>query len=249
MARAFGDEVLYTREGGCGPEADLADVPRRAGGLPRRRPARRPDPRAEREGRDPVAAQGCRGGGAPVGELAARRGCRARDHRVTHAAEPAGWRWPGPATDRAAEHRARRGLARGGLGRPGDARAGRRRRADARSTDDRIAADCRRRRGAGRASATCSASTPTASRTSPSTSATLPGRRIGGASGRPARVGALLADRDAGLLVHAVALANWHATHRRCPRCGDADRGRGRPATSAAARRTAASTTRAPTRP
>ena len=26
MARAFGTEVLYTREGGCGPEADLADV-------------------------------------------------------------------------------------------------------------------------------------------------------------------------------------------------------------------------------
>lgn len=33
-------------------------------------------------------------------------------------------------------------------------------------------------------------------------------------------VGALLSDRDAGLLVHAVALANWHATHPRCPRCG-----------------------------
>jgi NAD+ diphosphatase len=33
-------------------------------------------------------------------------------------------------------------------------------------------------------------------------------------------IGALLSDRDAGLLVAAVALANWHATHRRCPRCG-----------------------------
>jgi NAD+ diphosphatase len=33
-------------------------------------------------------------------------------------------------------------------------------------------------------------------------------------------VGALLSDRDAGLLVHAVALANWHASHTRCPRCG-----------------------------
>jgi len=33
-------------------------------------------------------------------------------------------------------------------------------------------------------------------------------------------VGALLSARDAGLLVHAVALANWHATHRYCPRCG-----------------------------
>jgi len=34
------------------------------------------------------------------------------------------------------------------------------------------------------------------------------------------QVGALLSDRDAGLFVHAVALANWHATHRHCPRCG-----------------------------
>lgn len=33
-------------------------------------------------------------------------------------------------------------------------------------------------------------------------------------------VGALLSDRDAGLLVAAVALANWHRTHTNCPRCG-----------------------------
>jgi NAD+ diphosphatase len=33
-------------------------------------------------------------------------------------------------------------------------------------------------------------------------------------------VGALLSDRDAGLLVQAIALANWHATHTHCPRCG-----------------------------
>ena len=33
-------------------------------------------------------------------------------------------------------------------------------------------------------------------------------------------VGTLLSARDAGLLVHAVALANWHATHTHCPRCG-----------------------------
>jgi NAD+ diphosphatase len=32
--------------------------------------------------------------------------------------------------------------------------------------------------------------------------------------------GALLGDRDAGLFTHAVALANWHASHPRCPRCG-----------------------------
>ena len=33
-------------------------------------------------------------------------------------------------------------------------------------------------------------------------------------------VGALLGNRDAGLLVHAVAVAAWHATHTHCPRCG-----------------------------
>jgi NAD+ diphosphatase len=40
---------------------------------------------------------------------------------------------------------------------------------------------------------------------------------------RPAslrEVGALLSDRDAGLLTHAVALANWHDTHTHCPLCG-----------------------------
>ncbi|GII57029.1 NUDIX hydrolase [Planotetraspora thailandica] len=34
------------------------------------------------------------------------------------------------------------------------------------------------------------------------------------------QVGALLDDRDAGLLVYAVALEAWHATHEFCPRCG-----------------------------
>jgi NAD+ diphosphatase len=40
---------------------------------------------------------------------------------------------------------------------------------------------------------------------------------------RPAHlreVGPLLSDRDAGLLTHAVALANWHETFTHCPRCG-----------------------------
>ncbi len=40
---------------------------------------------------------------------------------------------------------------------------------------------------------------------------------------RPAglrQAGPLLSDRDAGLFTHAVALANWHATHTHCPRCG-----------------------------
>jgi NAD+ diphosphatase len=34
------------------------------------------------------------------------------------------------------------------------------------------------------------------------------------------QVGALLSDRDAGLLTHAVALANWHDSHTHCPLCG-----------------------------
>jgi len=34
------------------------------------------------------------------------------------------------------------------------------------------------------------------------------------------QAGPLLGDRDAGLLTQAVALANWHATHTHCPRCG-----------------------------
>ena len=54
--------------------------------------------------------------------------------------------------------------------------------------------------------------------------APLPGRRRAATGQRePAglrQVGALLGDRDAGLLTHAVALANWHATHTHCPRCG-----------------------------
>lgn len=33
-------------------------------------------------------------------------------------------------------------------------------------------------------------------------------------------VGTLLGDRDAGLLVHAIALANWHSRHAYCAQCG-----------------------------
>lgn len=36
------------------------------------------------------------------------------------------------------------------------------------------------------------------------------------------QVGAMLSDRDAGLMTHAVALAYWHDTHTHCPRCGTA---------------------------
>ncbi len=45
----------------------------------------------------------------------------------------------------------------------------------------------------------------------------LPG---GSAAAGLREVGALLDARDAGLVVHAIALSNWHATHRHCSRCG-----------------------------
>jgi NAD+ diphosphatase len=45
-----------------------------------------------------------------------------------------------------------------------------------------------------------------------------PGPGVGPAPLRQA--GPLLGDRDAGLFTHAVALANWHARHTHCPRCG-----------------------------
>ena len=38
------------------------------------------------------------------------------------------------------------------------------------------------------------------------------------------QVGGLLGDRDAGLLVYAVALEAWHSTHEFCPRCGSRTR-------------------------
>jgi NAD+ diphosphatase len=49
--------------------------------------------------------------------------------------------------------------------------------------------------------------------------AALP-RRLGVRPQGLREVGALLGDRDAGLLVHGVGLTNWHATHTHCPRCG-----------------------------
>ena len=33
-------------------------------------------------------------------------------------------------------------------------------------------------------------------------------------------IGSVLSARDAGLVVNAIALANWHGTHTHCPRCG-----------------------------
>ncbi len=38
-------------------------------------------------------------------------------------------------------------------------------------------------------------------------------------------IGASLGDREAGLFVHAVGLANWHARHGFCPQCGWPDAG------------------------
>jgi NAD+ diphosphatase len=46
-------------------------------------------------------------------------------------------------------------------------------------------------------------------------------RRLGTRPVTVRDVGATLSDRDAGLYVAAIALANWHTTHRRCPRCGE----------------------------
>jgi len=47
--------------------------------------------------------------------------------------------------------------------------------------------------------------------------------RAAGARPTSLRVaGPLLSDRDAGLMTHAVALANWHAVFAHCPRCGNA---------------------------
>lgn len=46
------------------------------------------------------------------------------------------------------------------------------------------------------------------------------GRRLGARKLGLREVGSLLDDRDAGLLVHAVGLTNWHASHPCCSRCG-----------------------------
>ena len=48
-----------------------------------------------------------------------------------------------------------------------------------------------------------------------------PPRKLGARPATLRDVGAVLSDRDAGLLVATVSLANWHATHGRCPRCGE----------------------------
>ncbi len=48
-----------------------------------------------------------------------------------------------------------------------------------------------------------------------------PPRVLGGRLLDLRMMGAALSDLDAGLLVTLIALGNWHATHPRCPRCGE----------------------------
>ena len=47
-----------------------------------------------------------------------------------------------------------------------------------------------------------------------------PARRLGTQLRGLRELAAVLPERDAGLLAHAVGLANWHAAHPRCSRCG-----------------------------
>jgi NAD+ diphosphatase len=47
-----------------------------------------------------------------------------------------------------------------------------------------------------------------------------PPKALGARPGDLRLVGAALSDLESGLLVTLVALGNWHATHRHCPRCG-----------------------------
>ena len=79
----------------------------------------------------------------------------------------------------------------------------------------------------------------------PGTDMAPPGPGVRPASLR--QVATLLGDRDAGLFTHAVALANWHARHTHCPRCG-ALTVPARPGTRGTARSTAASTSPGSTR-
>lgn len=48
----------------------------------------------------------------------------------------------------------------------------------------------------------------------------VPGDLRGDPAANLRQVGALLSDRDAGIMTTAVALEAWHATHTHCPRCG-----------------------------
>ena len=242
--------ALHPR-GRLGPRGRPAGRPRGAGGVPRRRPARRRLARAEREGRDPAAAQGRRGRGVPLGRAAPTARLAAGDRRAD-CPDLAGSRCPRrrrPRRRRAARDDA---LAGGGLGatrRPGSCgvarRAGRRRRRRRPALD--LGRPARRARATGGSSSapTTGVAYFAALEDGPDAGDEhappyLGLREVGAAARRPA---------TRACVVHAVALANWHAHPPHCPRCGARDAGRRTPGTPGAARSTAASTTRAPTRP
>ena len=90
ISEAFdGLPVLPTREGGSGPEAAIQTGARRADGLPRRRPARRPDPRAEREGHPVDALPGAEAAALLWSKFAAAaaRPCAQRNGGYVHGAD------------------------------------------------------------------------------------------------------------------------------------------------------------------
>ena len=130
MSRAFGVEALFTREGGSGPEADLADVTGApvvflGVGVPDDR-IHAPDEKVE----IPLLLKGAEAAAYLWADLAAA-GRPALAHRVS-AAPLAGPSGAGPVGDRPGRRASRRRrLARHDLGGPGDAGAGRRRRSDA----------------------------------------------------------------------------------------------------------------------
>ena len=183
MQRAFGSEVLFTREGGSGPGGRPGRHPRRAAGVRGGRPGLRPDPRAEREGGDGAAAQGAQAAAYLWEELAAVAGRadgrpgerRLLRRRVATPRGPAGARAAGPLArgevDRSGAPAQRREPGwprRGPARRPGcwcATRPGPRRASAAARRRLVFVRPARRRTASG----SCSASRPTASRTSAST--------------------------------------------------------------------------------
>ena len=232
MQRAFGTEVLFTKEGGSGPEADLADIlgaplvfvavgldadrihaPNEYVDLSRlllrRGVDRLPVGRTRRRWRGsmsvPAEVDGSDAG--PLGRLALSRSAV---DRATQRRSDAEWieaAWADPRTRVVVVH-ASQALGRTDR-RPAGAGVRLRRRGPG---GHPVLPRGRRRRGrllrrqrGGR------------------------GRRRGPGQSEPDAkpislrlAGALLSDRDAGLLTHAVALANWHDTHTHCPQCGAA---------------------------
>ena len=214
MVAAFGTEVLYTREGGSGPEADLQDVleapvvswasasPTTAGTPRTRRSRSRSCSRAPRR----RAAVG-RPGPHPPGPTHPSNAEPLPDLALSRAV-----------VDRAAHHRTdEEWLARTWARRRHRCPAGRRHARwpceAARSTWtplSTLAPEHRYFLGVDRDDRPWFAADLDAAG-APDDGSDFPHA----ARGRcPAR------RRDAGLVVHAVSLANWHAAHTHCPRCG-----------------------------